>query len=104
LIAKFPEVDGIFVGNDQMALSILQTAPEIGKRIPQDLSIVGFDGIAESEFYIPSLSTVYQDGYELGRIAVTELVSQLKIKLTENKVVEPKYITVQPELIIRQST
>ncbi len=104
LIAKFPEVDGIFVGNDQMALSILQTAPEIGKRIPQDLSIVGFDGIAESEFYIPSLSSVYQDGYELGRIAVTELVSQLKIKLTENKVVEPKYITVQPELIIRQST
>ena len=104
LIEKFPEVDGIFAGNDQMALSILQTASEIGKRIPQDLSIVGFDGIAESEFYIPSLSTVYQNGDELGRIAVTELVSQIKIKLTENKAVEPKYITIRPELIIRQSS
>ena len=104
LIEKYPEVDGIFVGNDQMALSILQTAPEIGKRIPQDLSIVGFDGIAESEFYIPSLSTVYQNGNELGQIAVTELVSQIKIKLTENKTVEPKYITIQPELIVRQSS
>ncbi|HSN94661.1 MAG TPA: LacI family DNA-binding transcriptional regulator [Anaerolineaceae bacterium] len=104
LIEKFPEVDGIFVGNDQMALSILQTASEIGKKIPRDLSIVGFDGIAESEFYVPSLSTVYQNGEELGRIAVTELVSQIKIKLTENKGVEPKYITIQPELIIRQSS
>jgi len=104
LIEKYPEVDGIFAGNDQMALSILQTASEIGKRIPQDLSIVGFDGIAESEFYIPSLSTVYQNGDELGRIAVTELVSQIKIKLTENKAVEPKYITIRPELIVRQSS
>jgi LacI family transcriptional regulator len=104
LIDKFPEVDGIFVGNDQMALSVLQTAPTIGKRIPQDLSIVGFDGIAESEFYIPPLSTVCQNGYELGRIAVAELVTHINLKLTENKAAEPKYITVQPELIIRQST
>jgi len=104
LIEKYPEVDGIFAGNDQMALSILQTASEIGKKIPRDLSIVGFDGIAESEFYIPSLSTVYQNGDELGRIAVTELVSQIKNKLTEKRAVEPKYITIQPELIVRQSS
>jgi len=104
LIEKYPEVDGIFAGNDQMALSILQTAPGIGRRIPQDLSIVGFDGIAESEFYIPSLSTVYQNQDELGRIAVAELVSQTEMKLTKNKAVEPKYITIQPELIARQSS
>ena len=104
LVEKFPEVDGIFAGNDQMALGILQTASEIGKSIPSDLSIVGFDGVAESEFYIPSLSTVYQNWDELGRIAVTELVSQIKNKLTDNKTVEPKYITIKPELIIRQSS
>lgn len=101
---KFPEVDGIFAGNDQMALGILQAASDFGKTIPHDLSIVGFDGTAESEFYIPPLSTVYQNWDELGRIAVTELVSQVSVKLTENKAVEPKYITVQPELIIRQSS
>jgi len=104
LFEKYPEVDGIFAGNDQMALGVLQTAPGMGKVIPRDLMIVGFDGTAESEFYTPSLSTVCQNWDELGRIAVTELVSQIKNKLTENKVVEPKYITIKPKLIVRQSS
>ena len=104
LIAKFPEMDGIFVGNDQMALSVLQSSLEIGKRVPQDLSVVGFDGIADSEFYCPPLSTISQNQDELGRIAVAELVSQTEKKLSERRTVEPKYITIQPELIIRKSS
>lgn len=104
LIEKFPEMDGIFVGNDQMALSVLRVSAEIGKKIPQELSVIGFDGIADSEFYCPPLSTVSQNQDELGRIAVAELVSQTEQKLSENKAVEPKYITIQPELIIRQSS
>lgn len=104
LMAKFPEMDAIFVGNDEMALSVLLTSSEIGKKIPQDFSIIGFDGIAESEFYCPPLSTVYQNQDELGRVAVAELASQIEKKLTENVIVEPKYITIQPELIIRQSS
>jgi LacI family transcriptional regulator len=104
LVKQFPEMDGVFVGNDQMALSVLQSAFEIGKRVPNDLSVVGFDGISESEFYCPPLSTVYQNHDELGRIAVTELVSQIEQKLTENIIIEPKYITIQPELILRQSS
>jgi LacI family transcriptional regulator len=104
LIKKFPEIDGIFVGNDQMALSVLRTSLEVGKKIPQELSVVGFDGIADSEFYCPSLSTVSQNQDDLGRIAVAELVSQLEKELKDNEVVEPKYITIQPELIIRESS
>jgi LacI family transcriptional regulator len=104
LVEKFPEMDGIFVGNDQMAVSVLQASVEIGKKIPQDLSVIGFDGTAESEFYCPSLSTVFQNQDELGRIAVVELVSQIEQKLSENIIVEPKYITIQPEMIIRQSS
>jgi LacI family transcriptional regulator len=101
---KFPEMDGLFVGNDQMALSILQTAFEQGKKIPGDLAIVGFDGIPESEFYCPSLSTVYQNQNELGSVAVEELVWWVENKLAANEVIEPKYITIKPELIIRQSS
>jgi len=104
LIEKFPEMDSIFVGNDQMALSVLQSSLKLGKRVPQDLSVIGFDGIADSEFYSPSLSTVSQNQDELGRIAVAELVSQIESELSDNKVVEPKYITIQPELIIRESS
>lgn len=104
LLGKFPEIDGVFVGNDQMALSVLQTALEIGKKVPNDLSVVGFDGIAESEFYCPSLTTVSQNQNELGRVAVAELVSQIETKIIEHKMIEPTYITLQPELIIRQSS
>jgi DNA-binding LacI/PurR family transcriptional regulator len=104
LVEKYPEMDAIFVGNDQMALSVLQSSLEMGKKIPQDLAVIGFDGMPESEFYCPSLSTVYQNQDELGRIAVAELVSQTEENYLENKIVEPKYITIQPELIIRQSS
>lgn len=104
LLAKYPEMDAVFVGNDQMALSVLQSSLEIGKKIPQDLSVVGFDGIADSEFYCPPLTTVYQNQDELGRVAVAELASQIEHKINENIIVEPKYITIQPELIIRQSS
>lgn len=104
LMDKYPDLDAIFVGNDQMALSVLQSAYEMGRRIPDDLSIVGFDGIPESEFYCPSLSTVYQNQNELGSVAVAELVAQVEKKLSENKIIEPKYITIKPELIIRQSS
>jgi LacI family transcriptional regulator len=104
LMNKFPEMDGLFVGNDQMALSVLRTAQEIGKKIPQELSVIGFDGIADSEFYCPALSTVYQNQDELGRVAVAELALQVEQNFSENISIEPKYIKIQPELIIRQSS
>lgn len=104
LVEKFPEMDGIFVGNDQMALSVLRTAAEIGKKVPQDLSVIGFDGIADAEFYCPPLSTVSQNQDELGRIAVSELVALTEQKFSGDRTAEPKYIEIQPELIVRQSS
>jgi DNA-binding LacI/PurR family transcriptional regulator len=68
------------------------------------LSVIGFDGIAESEFYIPSLSTVNQNQSGLGSIAVEELVRLVEKKMVTDEEFGPKYITIQPELIIRQST
>lgn len=103
-MGKFPGIDGLFVGNDQMGLSVLRTAFEQGRKIPDDLAVVGFDGIPESEFYNPSLSTINQNQNELGRTAVEELVSIIEKKMTPDGVIEPKYITLKPELIIRQSS
>jgi LacI family transcriptional regulator len=104
LIDKFPEMDALFVGNDQMALSVLRTAFEHGRKVPEDLAIIGFDGIPESEFYCPPLSTVNQDQNGLGSIAVEELASLVENKWTAGEGVEQKYITIKPDLIIRQST
>jgi LacI family transcriptional regulator len=104
LLTKFPEMDAIFVGNDQMALSVLQTAAEQGIRVPDDLAVIGFDGIPESEFYSPPLSTVYQNQDELGRVAVQELVRLVDEKLKDEEVIQPSQISLKPELIVRAST
>lgn len=104
LINKYPEMDGLFVGNDQMALSVLRTACDQGLKIPEQLAVVGFDGLSDSEFYCPPLTTVNQNQNELGSIAVEELVRIVQKKLEADEVAEPKYITIEPELIIRQSS
>ena len=85
LLSNFPEMDAVFVGNDQMALSVLQTAFERGISIPQQLAVVGFDGIPESEYYCPSLTTICQNQHQLGSIAVQELVRLVEETNLENK-------------------
>lgn len=104
LLNSFPKMDAIFVGNDQMALSVLQTACEDGIKIPDDLAVVGFDDIPESEYYCPSLTTIFQDQRELGSIAVQVLARQVEERKLENRKVDPIYLAIKPELVIRKST
>lgn len=104
LLSSYPEMDAIFVGNDQMALSVLQTACEKGIRIPDDLAVAGFDDIPESEYFWPPLTTVFQNQHELGSIAVQVLAKHVEEWKLERKKVEPIYLVLQPELIIRKST
>lgn len=104
LLDKFPEMDAIFVGNDQMALSVLQTAWEAGIKVPDDLAVIGFDGISEAEFYSPALSTIYQNQDEIGRTAVQELIRLVDEDLNDVQESKPIHITIKPDLIVRQST
>jgi DNA-binding LacI/PurR family transcriptional regulator len=104
LLEKFPEIDAVFVGNDQMALSVLQSAAGRGIRVPDDLAVIGFDGIPESEFYSPPLSTIYQNQDELGRTAVQELVRLVDENLLDESISQPRQISLKPELIVREST
>jgi len=104
LLDKYSEMDAVFVGNDQMALSVLQTAWEAGIKVPDDLAVIGFDGIPETGFYSPPLSTIYQNQDELGRTAVQELIRLIEEQLDDGQETMPRQITIQPELIIREST
>ncbi len=104
LIEQFPEMDGLFVANDQMALSVLQSAHELDISIPKKLKVVGFDGIPESEFYSPSLTTIYQNLENLGCTAVNELIQLIEKGTTPNYENDHKFVKIQPQLIIRQST
>jgi LacI family transcriptional regulator len=104
LLANYPEMDAVFVGNDQMALSVLQMACRRGMEVPQDLAVVGFDGLPETAHYWPPLTTVYQDQQLLGRTAVKELVRMIESDEKSRNGTEPKAIMLQPELIVRASS
>jgi LacI family transcriptional regulator len=104
LLDDYPEMDGVFVANDQMALAVLQIACRRGLRIPQDLAVVGFDGIRESAFYWPPLTTVYQDLRTLGRTAVRELLQIIEADRQGTAETVPKTISLSPELVVRAST
>ncbi|MBN1317770.1 MAG: LacI family DNA-binding transcriptional regulator [Anaerolineales bacterium] len=104
LLEKYPDMDAVFVANDQMALSVLQIACMKGIRIPDDLAVVGFDGLPESLHYWPPLTTVYQDQAQLGRIAVQQLVQMIEVGQDSTVNAKPKPIMMQPELIVRASS
>lgn len=104
LLDTYPDMDAVFVANDQMALGVLQVACQQGLRIPQDLAVVGFDGIPEAGYYWPPLTTMYQDLKELGCTAVRELSRAVEASHQKEAPVSPVALSLQPELIVRESS
>jgi DNA-binding LacI/PurR family transcriptional regulator len=92
------EVTAVFVANDQMALGLLRALAEGGIRVPDDVSVVGFDDTPESAYYLPPLTTVRQDFAEVGRRAIALLVARIA---GETLSLGP---AIRPELLIRAST
>lgn len=89
----------LFVGNDQMALGAMRAFWEHGLRVPDDVSIVGFDDVPEAAFYTPPLTTVRQDFTTLGRQSVEYLMALIQAPHT------PTHQRVlYPELVARHST
>ncbi|WP_344971899.1 LacI family DNA-binding transcriptional regulator [Streptosporangium fragile] len=94
-LAAMPEVTAVFVGNDQMALGALRAFAERGVRVPEQISIVGFDDIPESEFFTPPLTTVRQDFGAVGRCSIEVLLRQLEAGPEwshERHVVPPRFV------------
>jgi LacI family transcriptional regulator len=104
LFAQYPEMDALFVSNDQMALAVLQSCSQSGPRIPQDLGVVGFDDIPESAYFSPSLTTVQQDQYQMARIAVEEIIRIIQTSWQGDATAERKSILLAPTLVVRQSS
>ena len=69
-LAREKKLTAVFAANDQMALGLCAALREQGRRVPDDVSIVGFDDLPEAEFFSPPLTTVRQDFAELGRRAM----------------------------------
>ncbi|MHB1628380.1 MAG: LacI family DNA-binding transcriptional regulator [Bacilli bacterium] len=94
---KQGETSAIFAGNDLMALGVVRAAMEIGLQIPDDLSVVGYDGIDLSAHTTPSLTTVAQPMYELGKQAATMVLFRA---YEESKRICER-VELTPKLLIR---
>ncbi len=101
LVKKYPSMDAVFASNDQMALAVLHYASTHGVRVPEDLAVVGFDDVAEAQYFTPSLTTVKHPLRELGMVAVQTLLSE--IEGIHGKSAE-EVVMLQTELVIREST
>jgi LacI family transcriptional regulator len=104
LLEQFPEIDAVFVSNDQMALGALQYASQVGKQVPRDLAVVGFDDTPESAYFCPSLTTIRQDLIELGSTAVSKLGHLIDAHHKDEQAGKPQTILIQPELVVRESS
>jgi LacI family repressor for deo operon, udp, cdd, tsx, nupC, and nupG len=89
----------IFSSNDRMAFGAIYALNEYGLRVPEDVSIVGYDDVEYSPYTNPPLTTVSQDFNKLGRLAAEYLLS-----LIEDPQTPVHQRVLLPELIIRQST
>jgi DNA-binding LacI/PurR family transcriptional regulator len=103
LLQSYPEMDAVFVANDQMALSVLRIANRNGICIPQELAVVGFDNFAESAYFWPSLTTINHSHHELGCRAVQEVVRQIEAS-RRNEQIEAQTVLLSTELVVREST
>ncbi|MEO6713347.1 MAG: LacI family DNA-binding transcriptional regulator [Mycobacteriales bacterium] len=77
IMARVTGLTAVYAANDHMALGVLCALTEAGLRVPEDVSIVGFDDVPEAEFFSPPLTTVRQDFGELGRRSIAMLLAQL---------------------------
>lgn len=100
LLEWHPEMDAVFVCNDQMALGALKVARQMGRLIPQDLAVVGYDNIPESPYFTPSLTTIRQGINEMGHRAVEQLLALINNEADATA----SSVVLQPELIIRKSS
>lgn len=99
LLQAHPTIDGIFAANDVMAIGAMKAANQLGKKVPEQLSIIGFDGITLSAATIPELTTIEQPIYDMGQIATTILVNMM-----DQQMVEKTYYKLDVKLIEREST
>ena len=98
-LSRMPDVTAVLCGNDSMALGLLRAFAESGRKIPDDVSVVGFDDIAEAPYFLPPLTTVRQDFGELGRRALHLLMEHIADGQPHGSP-----LPISPDLVVRAST
>jgi DNA-binding LacI/PurR family transcriptional regulator len=98
-LAEDPACTAVFAANDQMALGVLRAMAERGRKVPEEVSVVGFDDIPDAGSYLPPLTTVHQDFAEVGRRCVEAMLRQIR-----HEPVDAGTVLVPTTLVPRAST
>jgi len=99
-LAADPEVTAVFCANDELALGLIRAMHEQGRRVPSDVSVVGFDGLALGEYSFPPLTTVRQDFRRAGEEMVRLVLEQVDSGAAGGE----RQILIPTELVVRGST
>jgi len=90
--------EAVFACNDMMALGMISQAARLGIRVPEDMSLVGYDDIYISQYTVPALTTVHQPKSRIAAMAVDTLIDRLDSKRTKGEI-----IRIEPRLVERDS-
>jgi LacI family transcriptional regulator len=104
LLKTYPEMDAIFVANDQMAIGAIQTLYEHGRQVPDEIGIIGYDNIAESAYSSPPLTTISQDFELMGAKTIELLVEAINAQRSGKDLSTIKPVRLTSDLIIRKSS
>src|SRR5262245_7030038 len=101
LIDRKQKFSALFAFNDISAIGAIRALREAGLRVPEDVSVIGFDDVHAAAFQNPALTTIRQPLYQMGKLAAEHLLRRIA---RGSNVPYPKLVMVEPELVIRQST
>ncbi|PYZ92608.1 transcriptional regulator [Salipaludibacillus keqinensis] len=91
-----PDIDGIFAGSDITAAGALHALSTLGKKVPEEVKVIGFDGIPLGQMFVPGITTMEQSIYDMGALAARLLIKQIEKKPIENYIHEfPVHLVVR---------
>jgi DNA-binding LacI/PurR family transcriptional regulator len=99
MLARLPEVTAVFTANDHIALGLLRALSEHGRRVPEEVSIVGFDDVPEAAYFTPPLTTIRPNFDAVAAASLQELLAQIESATAYTGV--PRML--QPTLVSRDS-
>jgi LacI family transcriptional regulator len=108
LLAQAPDIDAVFASSDDIALGAISAAHRAGRRIPDDLALVGFDNIPQSAYFQPPLTTIDQPLARTGRAAVDLLLERIERRCDQKvdaaAAESENSLSLEPRLVIRASS
>jgi DNA-binding LacI/PurR family transcriptional regulator len=96
LLEREPDLDGVFVNSDVMALAVMDALRGEGRRVPDDVAVVGYDDVAAAQYSNPPLTTISQNGPLAGRLLAQSLVQAIRTGVVSSH-------AIPAELVVRSS-